>query len=105
MDNRKFQAVSENVAGDFYVEDGCCTFCTVPHSEAPTLFGGLDQNQQRTHDQCFVIKQPENGQELQQMLNAMAAQELICIRYCGHDQSIMHRIYELGEGNLVDFPA
>jgi hypothetical protein len=28
-----------NVAGAFYVEDGCCTMCEVPFAEAPELFG------------------------------------------------------------------
>ena len=28
-----------NVPGDFYVEDGCCTMCLVPFTEAPELFG------------------------------------------------------------------
>ncbi len=28
----------KNVPGDFYVEDGCCTSCGMPTTEAPELF-------------------------------------------------------------------
>lgn len=77
--------------------------CGVPHAEAPALFGGFDANWKATHEQCFVKKQPETGEELNQMINAMAAQELICIRYCGSDQKIKERIIEAGEENLIDW--
>jgi len=50
-----------NVVGPFYVEDGCCTLCGVPESEAPGLFGSDNM-------QCFVKKQPETSGQLAAML-------------------------------------
>ena len=100
---RKHPAVKENVPGGFYVEEGCCTMCGVPHAEAPALFGGLTKNGKRTQEQCFVKKQPETGEELNQMINVMATQDLDCIRYSGSDQNIKARIIGEGEGNQIDW--
>nr|MBI1232475.1 hypothetical protein [Cytophagales bacterium] len=100
---RKFKAVIGNVEGDFYVEDRCCTMCGVPNSEAPELFGGFDDKGNATHDQCFVKRQPSNNGELEKMIRALAAQELICIRYCGSDKDTKKRIKEVGEENQIDW--
>ncbi len=100
---RKFIAVKENVEGDFYVEEGCCTMCGVPQAEAPELFGGFDDKCNATHDQCFVKKQPNNNEELNKMINTLATQELLCIRYCGSDLEIKKRIKEVGEENQIDW--
>ncbi|MBO9703180.1 MAG: ferredoxin [Sporocytophaga sp.] len=100
---RKYKAVKENVSGAFYIVDGCCTLCGVPHAEAPELFGGIDEKGNMTHDQCFVKKQPDSPNELNQMINAMAAQEIICIRYSGNDINIKNRIKEVGEKSQIDW--
>ena len=100
---RKYKAVEENVKGDFYVEDGCCTMCGAPNVEAPELFGGFDENSKMTNEHCFVKKQPESIQELEKMMNAMAVQELICIRYCGKDRKIKEKIRSIGEHNQIDW--
>ena len=89
---RKYKAVKENVEGDFYVKDGCCTMCGVPHIEAPELFGGFDEKQNAAHKQCFVKKQPETYSELEKMINAIAAQDTGCIRYCGNNEKIIQKI-------------
>lgn len=101
--NRKFIAVKENVPGDFYVKHDCCTMCGVPDAVARNLFGGFDGAGQATHDQCFVKKQPENDEELNQMLSALSSQELNCIRYCGKDRKIKDRIIALGEKEQIDW--
>ena len=104
MENkRKYKAVDKNVRGDFYVEDGCCTMCGVPQAEAPELFGGFDENWNSIHEQCFVKKQPQNNLELNKMINAMAAQELTCIRYCGTNKNIKEKINTVGEQNQIDW--
>jgi hypothetical protein len=100
---RKNIAVKDNVPGDFYVEDGCCTLCGVPHVEAPNLFGGFDENGKVTHEQCFVKKQPTTLVELNQIINTMAVQDTGCIKYCGRDQEIIKRIREVGEGDQIDW--
>ena len=102
QNQRKFKAVKENTEGDFYVEDGCCTMCGVPHAEAPEHFGGFDEKGEVTHDQCFVKKQPQTPQEEQLMVNAMAAQEMLCIRYCGSKKEILQKLVEAGEETQID---
>ncbi len=104
MENkRRFPAVEENVNGDFYVEEGCCTMCGVPDAEAPTLFGGFDENGKSTHYQCFVKKQPETDKELEQMINVIAISEMGCIRYCGDNSEIKRQIIEMNETDKIDW--
>ena len=67
-----------NVAGPFYVEDGCCTRCGVPDVTAPELFGEADYT-------CFVKRQPETTDEVDRMVRAMITSEVGCIRYGGVD--------------------
>jgi hypothetical protein len=85
-----------NVAGPFYVEDGCCTSCGVPQQFAQALFGEDEQ------DHCFVKRQPQTAAELDAMLRTMATQELGCIRYRGRDESIVQRIVDAGESEQCD---
>lgn len=87
--------VPENVPGDFYVEDGCCLFCQVPAAEAPEHFA-------YTEASCYVCKQPETPSELERMINAMAVQEVDCIRYRGVNQQVLIRLLALGEGQNCD---
>ena len=78
-----------NVAGDFYVEDGCCTMCEVPFAEAPTLFGACQDPQGYPH--CYVKRQPDTAGELDQMVLAIRHAEFPCIRYRGTDKVILDR--------------
>jgi hypothetical protein len=73
-----------NVVGDFYVEDGCCTWCGVPGS-APDLF----ETDHERHEQCFVKKQPTTPGEIEAMVAVVEGQELGCIRYAGRDRKIL----------------
>jgi hypothetical protein len=100
---RKHPAVKENVPGDFYVANDCCTWCGVPFVVAPALFGGVDQNGKRTHDQCFVKQQPQTPEQLDQMIDAMAVQEQGCIRYCGTDKRIQEQIRDVNEEDQIDW--
>jgi hypothetical protein len=88
----------KNVPGAFYVEGGCCTACGIPESEAPDLFA-FDGD-----GQCYVKRQPSNEPETYQMLTAMWASEMKCIRYRGGDPSVVARLGALGEPDLCDFP-
>lgn len=89
-----------NVPGDFYVEDGCCTSCNMPFTEAPELFGSADGE---LDGHCFVRKQPESTAELSRMLMAMAVSDLGCTRYKGKNRTIQIRLVEAGEGPQCDF--
>jgi hypothetical protein len=82
-----------NVAGDFYVEEGCCTRCGVPEQE-PQLFGYDDT-------QCFVIRQPATDDEHLAMYSVMQQQEFTCIRYAGTNKYVSAVVTKMGKG-LVD---
>lgn len=89
-----------NVPGDFYVEDGCCTMCQVPFTEAPELFGEYESPQGYPH--CFVKRQPETSIEVERMLNAIRCAELLCIRYQGSNRQIQLELVEADTGVVCD---
>ena len=89
----------KNVAGDFYVVDGCCTGCGVPEGTAPDLFGWDEDHH------CFVKRQPTTGSDFDNALRTLRGAELQCIRYRGADVAVMQRIADLGELELCDFGA
>lgn len=92
---------AENVKGDFYVAKDCCTLCDVPIEEAPKLFQyAKDSEGCAIH--CFVCRQPENEQELDDMLRAMVFSEMQCIRYRGNEAGVMHKLIEKGHAELCD---
>lgn len=74
--------------GDFYVEDGQCLACGVPHVVAPDLVGWTDEKVLH----CFWKKQPNTPAELERAIAVLDAQELGCHRYAGTDRSILDRI-------------
>ena len=84
-----------NAAGDFYVEDGCCTLCGVPWDVAPDHFA-VDDNQ------CYVKRQPANEGEVQKLIAAMHVSELECIRYKGRDRQIIDAIRAKSGDRLID---
>lgn len=94
------------MAGDFYVEEGCCTLCGVPAVEAPELFGGFEEDGSVTPgvEQCWVKRQPSSAPELDAMIDAMEAQEFECIRYGGIDQLLIDRLHRDGLEACVDWP-
>ena len=96
MSNHKPYAA--NVPGDYYVEDGCCTMCEVPFDMAPDLFGISDD----PYIHCYVKRQPETPSELNQMVDAIRAADLQCIRYRGSDRRIQLRLIRNGEGAICD---
>jgi ferredoxin len=96
IDERKPHAL--NVAGPFYVEDGCCTACGVPEAIAPELFA-YDSS---TH--CYVKRQPESVSELEAALRVVRTQELGCVRFRGNDEVVLRRLAEAGESAACDYP-
>jgi hypothetical protein len=87
---------SKNVAGPFYVVDGCCTSCGVPMAEAPSLFAYDEEFH------CFVKQQPVTKPELRAMMRATWAAELQCLRYRGRDPDLLRRFAEMELANLCD---
>jgi hypothetical protein len=86
----------ENVPGDFYVENGCCISCNMPFEEAPTLFSSAADGH------CFVSKQPTNASEVFQMINALAVQDVGCVRFKGLNRVIQIKLVAAGEGDQCD---
>lgn len=89
-----------NVPGHFYVEDGCCTMCEVPFTDAPDLFGTVQDPKGYLH--CYVKRQPETADELDRMITSIRHAELECIRYRGNDRLIQLRLVEMGERGVCD---
>jgi len=85
-----------NVVGPFYVQDGCCTACAMAEHEAPELFAWDDEHH------CYVKKQPTTPEELDHMLSAIACADLGCIRYRGHDTSILNALARIDEIDKCD---
>jgi hypothetical protein len=88
----------KNVAGPFYVLNGCCTACGVPTAIAPELFE-FDST-----DHCYVKRQPSSNAEMEKALHVLRGQELGCVRYRGTDEAILRRLAEAGEAHQCDHP-
>jgi ferredoxin len=86
----------ENSPGAFYVEDGCCTSCGMPSTVAPSLFSYANDGH------CYVSKQPSDGKEIFQMIEAFAVQDIGCIRYKGSNRVIQIKLIAVGEGDQCD---
>ncbi len=87
--------VPQNVSGDFYVEDGCCTRCEVIVGEAPGHFAFSEKS-------CYVCRQPETPAEVGKMISAMTVQEFDCIRYGGTQRQIQIRLHAAGLADYCD---
>ena len=94
---KKHKPYCKNVEGDFYVEEGCCTLCSVPWVIAPGLFT-VDNDGRH----CYVSKQPKDSRELEKMLEVVHSSELACVRYRGTDKPILRRLVESGEARQCD---
>ena len=85
-----------NVPGDFYVEDGCCTSCELPFTEAPGHFKYDDA----LH--CFVCKQPSSPEDVDNMVSAVAVSDLSCVRYSGDDPETLRKLVALNAQDQCD---
>lgn len=104
MARPKFTPHPKSAPGDFYVVNGECLACGVPHVVAPDLVGWADEKV--TH--CLWKKQPETPAELERAFAVLEAQELECHRYAGTDPAILNRVlstycdYPLKSSTAVD---
>lgn len=81
--------------GDFYVESDCCLLCGVPENIAPELF-------QTDESHCFVKRQPCSRDEVDRTIRAMWSSEVDCIRYRGHDATMLERLARAGMASQAD---
>jgi hypothetical protein len=83
-----------NAAGDWYVEDGCCTACAVPITVAPSLFRWVHSPCADGTDteSCVVARQPKTEAEVDQMVEAAHFAELECVRYKGLEESVRAKL-------------
>ena len=86
MNNNPPQQHPHSVAGDFYVENQCCTSCGVPIHIAPNLIAEDESGH------CYWKKQPSNRDELEQAIAVLRGQELGCHHYRGTDTSVLVQI-------------
>jgi hypothetical protein len=85
----RFKPHPKSVPGDFYVEEGQCMACGVPHVVAPDLLGWTGEGKMQ---HCFWKKQPETEAELERAIAVLETQELGCHRYAGTDPAVLDRI-------------
>jgi hypothetical protein len=88
MRRSKLPPHPESAPGNFYVENGMCIPCGVPHVVAPDLMGWTGDKMSH----CIWKKQPETPEELDQAIAVLEAQELGCHRYAGDEPAILKRI-------------
>jgi hypothetical protein len=101
MGNEAVERVPENAAGDFYVEEGRCLHCCLPHAEAPELLN--DPN--KDFRQCYFRRQPQTPLEVEHAVEAIWASDIAALRYGGTDQSIIRKLHERGVGHCCDNPV
>ena len=83
----KFEAHPESAPGSFYVVNGECLACGMPHVVAPDLVGWAEGN--RYH--CVWKKQPHTPAEIERAIAVLESQDLECHRYAGTDPEILRR--------------
>jgi len=90
----------QNVAGPFYVENGCCLLCDLPRATAPDMFQYTAEG-----DHCYVYKQPETEEQLERMIDAMGGAELACIRCRSREPRLLGLLKQKQLEDQCDFRA
>jgi hypothetical protein len=93
----KFTPHARSAPGDFYVVNGECLACGVPHVVAPDLVGWTGEK----IPHCCWKKQPETKAELERAIAVLEAQEFGCHRYAGTDPAILDRVLS----TYCDYPV
>jgi hypothetical protein len=100
METKPKQRVAKNAPGDFYVVDGYCMRCCVPHDVAPELMN--DQSEEFW--QCYFRRQPATRGEVDKAIEAICISDMHALRYGGKDPSIIRKLHERGRSNCCDHP-
>lgn len=95
-----YKPYPKNVPGPVYVGDGCCLSCGIWENEAPEHFSWDDGPDGGSH--CYVSKQPETDEQFEMIIDAMAVQELDCIRVKGCSSHWRDMMVERKQGEFLD---
>jgi len=90
---------SENVQGDFYVENQVCITCGAPEAEAPDLI----EHSKLEYGHCYFKKQPITADELDRAISAMQVSCIAGVRYGGSNKAILKRLFDLGLQSECDY--
>lgn len=89
-----------NSSGPFYVGEGECTSCGVPHVVAPDLMA-WESSPNDPHVHCYFKKQPDEPSELKQALAAIDASCCGAIYYAGSDPEVLQAIRKSGNRHAI----
>jgi hypothetical protein len=91
-----------NVPGPFYVTKQCIT-CGLPPETAPANINFATPVPECGYsNNCRFFKQPENEDELEQVIQAMLGSCVSALRYRGTDQLVLKRLESLKLEFLCD---
>ena len=84
----KFKPHPQSIPGDFYVVNGECLACGMPHVVAPDLIGWAEG----AGSHCVWKKQPQTPAEIERAIAVLESQDLECHRYAGTNPAILDRV-------------
>ena len=91
----------KNAGGGFYVLNGECIACGVPHHVAPELIEWeADAEGRPSH--CFFRKQPETALELIHAIKAISGSCCDALRYRGSDPEVIDKLKAARCGHVID---
>jgi hypothetical protein len=89
-----------NAVGDFFVEEGACVACMLPHEVAPDLMGFTSTPPSSGH--CFFARQPASGAEVAEAVEAVVVSCCQALRYAGTDPATLEALASRGAGHQCD---
>jgi hypothetical protein len=89
-----------NAPGPFYVGNGECISCGVPHVVAPELMA-WESSPNDPHAHCYFKRQPAEPWELKQALAAIDASCCGAIYYAGSDPEVLETIRKSGNTRAI----
>ena len=88
---------AKNAPGPFYVIDGECIACGVPHALAPDLVASVEDEPHH----CYFKKQPETPEEIERAIKAIGNSCCGALRYAGTDKSIKKQLKKAGAHSAI----
>ena len=90
----------KNVAGPFYVENGCCTACDVwmNFGEEFLAFEGPEAGGWH----CYFHHQPSTDAEFAKVFELIGLVDMDCMRYRGSDPAVLKILTDMGHRDICD---